>query len=192
MTNPWHPKPKSHFRLFDQFLKAVAVCDGFFCSFAANFLSMKKFLFIVTAILLSLSAFPQSDIPYAPQSVSEPQDGAVYKLFPTSNMWTFLKLDTRNGRIWQVQFSVKGAEYRFETPLSTTYLVETGKEKNGRFTLYPTSNFYNFILLDQIDGRTWQVQWGNEPKDRAVLRIEWFFSWATGHAFRSNFALKGS
>lgn len=144
----------------------------FFCSFATNFLSMKKFLIIVSSILLSFSAFSQSDIPYAPQSVSEPQDGAVYKLFPTSNMWTFLKLDTRNGRIWQVQFSVKGAEYRFETPLSTTYLVETSKEKNGRFTLYPTSNFYNFILLDQIDGRAWQVQWGNEPKDRAVLRIE--------------------
>ena len=133
---------------------------------------MKKILIVVTAIFLSCSAFSQSDITYAPQSVTEPQDGAVYKLFPTSNMWTFLKLDTRNGRIWQVQFSVKGADYRFEVPLSTTYLVEIGKEKNGRFTLYPTSNIYNFILLDQIDGRTWQVQWGNEPKDRMVILIK--------------------
>ena len=133
---------------------------------------MNRIFFIAVLLLLAVPVFSQSDIPYAPQSVSEPQDGAVYKLFPTKNMWTFIKLDTRNGRMWQVQFSVKGAEYRFDTPLSTTYLVEISKEKNGRFTLYPTSNFYNFILLDQIDGRTWQVQWGNEPKDRAVLRIE--------------------
>ncbi len=134
---------------------------------------MKKIFVVVAAILLSFHSFSQiSDIPYAPQSVSEPQDGAVYKLFPTSNMWTFLKLDTRNGRVWQVQFSVKGSDYRFETPLSTTYRVEITKEKNGRFTLYPTTNIYNFILLDQIDGRTWQVQWGTEYKDRGVFPIE--------------------
>lgn len=23
-----------------------------------------------------------------------------FKLYPTNNMWTFLKLDTRNGKIW--------------------------------------------------------------------------------------------
>ena len=30
---------------------------------------------------------------------------ARYKLYPTQNMWTFLKLDTETGRIWQVQYS---------------------------------------------------------------------------------------
>ena len=37
--------------------------------------------------------------------------------------------------------------------------------RNGRFFLYPTVNNLNFILLDQIDGRTWQVQW-NIDKDK--------------------------
>lgn len=133
---------------------------------------MKKIFIVVTAILLSFSAFSQSDIPYAPQSVSEPQDGAVYKLFPTQNIWTFLKLDTRNGRIWQVQFSVQDIDDSFEIPLSTTYLVETSKEKNGRFTLYPTSNIYNFILLDQIDGKTWQVQWSTKANNRGIIPIK--------------------
>ena len=36
-----------------------------------------------------------------------------YKLYETSNMWTFLKLDTRTGRIWQVQYSTEGWKYRF-------------------------------------------------------------------------------
>jgi len=132
---------------------------------------MKRILVLSIAVLLSFAAFSQSDIPYAPQSVSEPQDGAVYKLFPTSNMWTFLKLDTRNGRIWQVQFSVKGSEYRYEIPLSSFFLVSADKEENGRFTLYPTSNVFNFILLDQIDGRMWQVQWGTEADSRWIIPI---------------------
>ena len=29
-----------------------------------------------------------------------------YKMYPTENMWTFLKLDTRTGKVWQVQYSV--------------------------------------------------------------------------------------
>lgn len=34
-----------------------------------------------------------------------------YKLYPTDNMWTFLKLDTRTGKIWQVQYSVNSDSY---------------------------------------------------------------------------------
>lgn len=132
---------------------------------------MKKILALAFTLLFFLPAFAQSDIPYAPQSVSEPQDGASYKLFPTRNMWTFLKLDTRNGRIWQVQFSVQDLDNSFEVPLSTTYLVDKEDEKNGRFTLYPTSNLYNFILLDQVDGKTWQVQWSTDLKNRGIFRI---------------------
>ena len=29
-----------------------------------------------------------------------------YKLYPTENMWTFLKLDTKTGRVWQVQYAI--------------------------------------------------------------------------------------
>ena len=85
-------------------------------------------------------------------------------------MYTFIKLDTRNGKMWQVQWSTKGRDYRFETTLSDISLVNKDEEKNGRFFLYPTTNIYNFILLDQIDGRVWQVQWGNEG-ERLVIRI---------------------
>jgi hypothetical protein len=49
------------------------------------------------------------------------------------------------------------------------YSVED--EIPGRFTLYATTNIYNFVLLDQIDGRTWQVQWSTDPDEMMVLRI---------------------
>ena len=94
----------------------------------------------------------------------------VYRLFATNNTYNFIKLNTRNGQMWQVQWGTD-SEYRFETILSDISQVNKDEEKNGRFFLYPTTNIYNFILLDQIDGRAWQVQWSNEEKDRMVFRI---------------------
>lgn len=93
-----------------------------------------------------------------------------FKLYPTDNMWTFIKLDTRSGKMWQVQFSVKGDDYRFEIPLNTTAL--TTDSTSGRFELYPTQNMFNFILLDRISGATWQVQWSTEPENQAVIPIK--------------------
>lgn len=71
--------------------------------------------------------------------------------------------------MWQVQYSLDNN--RFETYLNLTPLVEINKEVDNRFTLYPTQNMWTFILLDQIDGKTWQVQWSQEPKDRGIWII---------------------
>lgn len=121
---------------------------------------MKKVFLLCVLLCMNSIAFAES-------SVSESQ--TRYKLFPTQNMWTFLKLDTMTGKIWQVQYSTKGPEYRFETVLSSRALNQ--KKNVGRFTLYPTQNTYNFILLDQIDGHTYQVQWNGEVENRLVVPI---------------------
>lgn len=94
-----------------------------------------------------------------------------YKLFPTQNIWTFIKLDTQTGKMWLLQYSVNDNEERFEYDLNPDALVVNGKKVNGRFELYPTQNIYNFILLDQIDGKTWQVQWSFDEENRFVLPI---------------------
>ena len=94
----------------------------------------------------------------------------IYKLFPTENYWTFLKLDTRNGKIWQVHFTISDG-YHGELVLNSSSLIWDGKEINGRFNLYPTNNMYNFILLDQLNGKTYQVQWNNDENKRFVSRI---------------------
>ena len=43
--------------------------------------------------------------------------------------------------------------------------------QNGRFKLYPTGNMYNFVMVDVIDGRTWQVQWNIDYDKRLCYRI---------------------
>lgn len=93
----------------------------------------------------------------------------VYRLFATNNTYNFIKLNTRNGQMWQVQWSLK--DNQFETILSDISRVTRDEEKNGRFFLYPTTNTYNFILFDQIDGRAWQVQWNLDAEKRMVVRI---------------------
>lgn len=101
----------------------------------------------------------------------EKVDNVIFRLFPTENMWTFIKLNTRNGKMWQVQYDVKGDD-RLETYLNISPLVSAEKEVTGRFTLYSTQNHYTFILLDQIDGKMWQVQWSIEPEWRGIYPIE--------------------
>ena len=94
-----------------------------------------------------------------------------FRLFPTQNTWTFLKLDTMTGQIWQVQYSVDKSP-RMEYVLDDDIRIYSwDRQICGSFTLYETKNMYNFILLDTIDGRCWQVQWSIEVKNRGVLRI---------------------
>ena len=102
---------------------------------------------------------------------AQDQDVVIYRLFPTQNMWTFIKLNTRNGQMWQVQYDVKG-DNQFETYLNFVPLVSKEKEVNGRFFLYSTQNIYTFILLDQLDGKMWQVQWSMEAKNRLIIPIK--------------------
>ena len=106
--------------------------------------------------------------------ITEPQrqnnNAPAFQLFPTTNMWTFLKLDTRNGQIWQVQYDIQGDD-RMEVILNDKTLVSDEEAENGRFTLYPTKNIYTFILLDQHDGRMWQAQWSIEADQRFIIPI---------------------
>ena len=63
----------------------------------------KPFILIVlliVAILTTNAAEPATIV--APTSTSTNN----FVLYPTMNMFTFLKLDTRNGKIWQVQYSM--------------------------------------------------------------------------------------
>lgn len=119
-------------------------------------------------------------IPVAAQqdgSVPEPTQNpnAIYRLFRTQNTYTLLKLDTRTGQIWQVQWGLD-TNRRFTTAINPLVLLPTDSPKgpimlqDGRFTLSPTANIYTFVLLDQVDGRTWQVQWGDSGH-RFILPI---------------------
>lgn len=98
----------------------------------------------------------------------------TFKLYETQNMWTFIKLNTATGEIWQVQYTLSDDHPSLETVLNDRPLIVTTNPNEkipGRFSLYPTKNLYNYILLDQMDGRVWQVQWGFEPDKHMVMPI---------------------
>ena len=127
---------------------------------------MNNFLF---PFLLFLICVAHAQVKSGSTNLIEKQN-CTYKLVKTENVWTFLKLNTRNGKISQVQFSIKD-DNAFETDLNEVALIEPKKEFNNRFTLYPTENIFNFLLLDTNNGKVWQVQWSTEPSERLIKRI---------------------
>lgn len=128
---------------------------------------MNKIVISLITVLTITNAFAQNQT--TPMSIVSPDSAIVYRLFSTQNKWTYIKLNTRNGQMWQIQYSLEDSN--MEVPLSLISRVSKGEEKNGRFFLYPTQNIWNFILLDQLDGRVWQVQWSTEQKSRMVVQI---------------------
>jgi len=131
---------------------------------------MKKIILTIMMSLIALAIFAQSETGIAKES-QERDVIDIYELFPTQNIWTFIKLNTRNGKMWQVQFSLEETSERTEVYINSLALVYSEEQVNGRFTLVPTQNMYNFILLDQIDGSLWQVQWSTDPAYRGILPI---------------------
>lgn len=131
---------------------------------------MKKVLFAF--FLCSMSFVPakaQTSTSNTKTTVASPDSNVNFRLFQTNNRWTFLKLDTRTGEIKHVQYSIDGEAMQYD--LNSKPLAEREDAKPGRFFLYPTENTYNFILLDQIDGRVWQVQWNIDKDNRGIWRI---------------------
>lgn len=133
---------------------------------------MKHLLLTFTLLLFAITSNAQEQSKTPAHDIVNTSDTLVrYRLYPTENMWTYLKLDTRTGRIWQVQWSLKYEE-RFQTVLSDISIPWKEEERNGRYTLYPTTNIFNFIMIDQIDGDVFQVQWSQEKENRGIVRIE--------------------
>ena len=63
-------------------------------------------------------------------------------------------------------------EKEYWKPITLEQWIElTNIAQNGRFKLYPTGNMYNYIMVDVIDGRTWQVQWNIDEDKRLVYRF---------------------
>jgi len=147
-----------------------------------NNITMKIFILTSILSLIILNSFGQSeqdslivkqeDQKEVEQKIEKEElEVPIYKLFPTTNYWCFIKLDTRNGKMWQVHFTISEEGYQGELILNSRSLVYDDKEVNGRFNLHPTENMFNFILIDQLNGSTYQVQWNNDEDLRFVSPI---------------------
>lgn len=139
-------------------------------------ITMQRLCFAIVLLLSSTTILRAQEV----------EDDGRFKIYPTQNIWTFLKLDTSDGRIWQLQYSVEGDSYRFEVPLCIEPLVLDNDRPIGRFSLSPTNNIYNFILLDKEVGTTYQVQWSQDDELRARIPI----SEATDLVWSHGYAVK--
>lgn len=120
---------------------------------------MKRvFVILLFCITASLSISCQA------QDTTTVNEGK-YKLYPTENMWTFLKLNTQTGQVYQVQYTVNSGSSG-EWIVSERTLNTDGVVQNGRFELYATQNMYNFLLLDKNTGAVYQIQWSIEEEYR--------------------------
>lgn len=132
---------------------------------------MKKILTLLLFAIIAIGGFAQSSSSIPPRY--DINSSARYQLFPTENRWIFIKLDSQTGKMWMVQYSTESSSKMFTVELNSIDLLPNGSTpKPGRFTLYPTQNWYIFLLLDQTDGRTWQVQWSTDPDNTGLWRIE--------------------
>ena len=113
-----------------------------------------KFLCAVSCIVCAVSCFV---------SCSYGKTNERYRLYPTQNMWTFLKLDTATGKLCHVQYGIEDGR-SFEYALSDVDISACSgrKQVNGRYKLHSTQNHWNFLLLDTLDGDVYQVRWGEK------------------------------
>lgn len=126
---------------------------------------------IVFSILLTVQSLYAAD---KLKIISEPSQkiDAPYRIYRTDNIWNQLLLDTQTGKIWQISYGIDSKALRGKIPINVIPLAKGENATVGRFTLYPTDNMWNFLLIDQIDGRVWQCQFGTEDGRQMILPIE--------------------
>lgn len=93
-----------------------------------------------------------------------------YKMYQTENIYNLLRLDTKTGRVWQVQWSLESSDEGTWVINGDDLTSWRGGYGSNSFELYPTKNMYQFILLDKTDGRMWHIQWGTGGSSSRWIR----------------------
>lgn len=132
---------------------------------------MKRIILLLCILHCFTFVYGQSEAPVQIATTAIHNKDAKFLLFPTKNINIFLKLNTRTGEVYMVQYSTDDKEVEVKIHSYYYPLVSKEEQSNGRFYLYPTTNIFTFLLVDQIDGRVWQVQWDFEEKNRLLKRI---------------------
>ena len=86
-----------------------------------------------------------------------------YKVYPTTNTYTSLRLDTATGQVSALQIGIGKEAKTMSYEITDALYVD--EEIIGRYELYPTNNVRNFILLDTIKGYAYQIQWSTKEEE---------------------------
>lgn len=125
----------------------------------------------LTIAVLSASSTAAAQIPQSEhRATAQVRPDTRYTIMPTQNIWTSLLLDSRTGRIWQIHFALNDSSFAGRLPVNEVPLVTPAEARTGRFVLQATDNLFTVLLLDQDDGRVWQVQWSNDANKRFIVR----------------------
>ena len=85
-----------------------------------------------------------------------------FQMFATKNMWTFILLDSYNGKLWQVQYSSKDLDNLMCIPIND---VELAKYTQPVFYIQPLTSMYQYYLVDGNTGELWKFQWSTKGND---------------------------
>lgn len=85
-----------------------------------------------------------------------------FKMIKTQNMWTFILLDTYNGRLWQVQYDTHDLDNTFCIPINEQPLAST---QNSVFSIHPLTSMFQYYLINESTGKMWKFQWSTKGDD---------------------------
>ena len=68
-----------------------------------------------------------------------------FQMFATQNMWTFILLDSYNGRLWQVQYSAQDLDNLFCIPMYQYYLINDRTGDMWKFQRSTKGDDYRWI-----------------------------------------------
>lgn len=86
-----------------------------------------------------------------------------FQLFQTQNIWTFILLDSYNGRLWQVQYSTQDIDNLMIIPINIHELVPDGDSRI--FSMQPLMSMFQYLLINDKTGDIWKFQWSTESDD---------------------------
>ncbi|MFV0378865.1 MAG: hypothetical protein ACK5JD_16365 [Mangrovibacterium sp.] len=137
-----------------------------------NLMNMERYIVLAIVLFFKLNLLAQAQLETKQHDLYQTNESEIktYRIFPTVNMWYFIKLNTRTGQMWQVEFDLKKTE-QLGDPLNRLSLVEEHEEVDNRFTLYPTHSNWSFLLLDQLSGKIWQVNWDTKPEKCTIFSL---------------------
>lgn len=86
-----------------------------------------------------------------------------FQMFATQNMWTFILLDSYNGKLWQVQYSSQDLDDLMCIPINEYELVSDNEK--CIFSIQPLTSMYQYYLINEYTGDIWKFQWSTKGDD---------------------------
>lgn len=86
-----------------------------------------------------------------------------FQMFATKNMWTFILLDSYNGRLWQVQYSTQDLDNLMIVPINKYELISDNER--CIFSIQPLTSMYQYYLINDNTGDMWKFQWSTKGDD---------------------------